>query len=108
MIIYAHSCKFAPFISVQIPIVPNGKYPHSKVVICQTLLDSALILATLQPPFHVYPVTQCTVIFSLQAKDKNRRGSGNLTTIFSARTLKLFIEKCMLFLSGMIKSDLHI
>ena len=34
-----HSCKFAQFIPVQIPIVHNGKYPHSEVVICPILLD---------------------------------------------------------------------
>ena len=37
-----HSCKFAWFIPVQIPVVPNRKYPHSEVVICQTLLDFSM------------------------------------------------------------------
>ena len=36
-----HSCKFAQFIPVQIPIVPNRKYFLSKVVICPVLLDCA-------------------------------------------------------------------
>ena len=31
--------SLARFILVQIPIVPNGKYPHSEVVICPILLD---------------------------------------------------------------------
>ena len=34
------SFYFGWFIPVQILIVPNGKYPHSQVVICPTLLDS--------------------------------------------------------------------
>ena len=34
-----HSCQFARFIPVEIPIVPNEKYSHSEVVICPIILD---------------------------------------------------------------------
>ena len=43
-------CKFAQFIPVQIPIVPNGKYPHSEVVMCQTLLD-CIVIVILDPRY---------------------------------------------------------
>ena len=43
-----HSFKFARFIPVHF-IVPNGKYPHNQVVICQTLLDWKGMFSVLKP-----------------------------------------------------------
>ena len=46
---HLHSCKFSRFIPVQIHIVPNGKYPHSEVVVWAILLaDHSITFVSLK------------------------------------------------------------